>query len=174
MIGSTNFAKSGSILDRINFLRGKQDINKDSTDIKSIISACSNMSISKTGALIVVERSNNLDFLENSGDKMNLSVNQPILESIFFKNSPLHDGAIIISNNIVKATRVVLPINNEKVIPNKYGLRHRAAVSITEKTDCLAIVVSEESGQISYIKNGKFENFIDSEDLISIIKKDLY
>ena len=174
MIGSTNFAKSGSILDRINFLRGKQDINKDNTDIKSIISACSNMSISKTGALIVVERSNNLDFLENSGDKMNLSVNQPILESIFFKNSPLHDGAVIISNNIVKATRVVLPINNEKVIPNRYGLRHRAAVSITEKTDCLAIVVSEESGQISYIKNGKFINFRDSEDLVSIIKKDLY
>ena len=174
MIGSTNFAKSGSILDRINFLRGKQDINKDSTDIKSIISACSNMSISKTGVLIVIERSNNLDFLENSGDKMNLTVNQPILESIFFKNSPLHDGAIIISNNIVKATRVVLPINNEKVIPNRYGLRHRAAVSITEKTDCLAIVVSEESGQISYIKNGKFVNFRDSEDLVGMIKKDLY
>ncbi len=174
MIGSTNFAKSGSILDRINFLRGKQDINKDNTDIKSIISACSNMSISKTGVLIVIERSNNLDFLENSGDKMNLTVNQPILESIFFKNSPLHDGAIIISNNIVKATRVVLPINNEKVIPNRYGLRHRAAVSITEKTDCLAIVVSEESGQISYIKNGKFVNFRDSEDLVGMIKKDLY
>ena len=86
----------------------------------------------------------------------------------------MHDGAIIISNNIVKATRVVLPINNEKVIPNRYGLRHRAAVSITEKTDCLAIVVSEESGQISYIKNGKFINFRDSEDLVSIIKKDLY
>jgi DNA integrity scanning protein DisA with diadenylate cyclase activity len=174
MIGSTNFTKSGSILDRINFLRGKQDINKDNTDIKSIISACSNMSISKTGVLIVIERSNNLDFLENSGDKMNLTVNQPILESIFFKNSPLHDGAIIISNNIVKATRVVLPINNEKVIPNRYGLRHRAAVSITEKTDCLAIVVSEESGQISYIKNGKFVNFRDSEDLVGMIKKDLY
>jgi len=147
MIGSTNFTKSGSILD---------------------------MSISKTGVLIVIERSNNLDFLENSGDKMNLTVNQPILESIFFKNSPLHDGAIIISNNIVKATRVVLPINNEKVIPNRYGLRHRAAVSITEKTDCLAIVVSEESGQISYIKNGKFVNFRDSEDLVGMIKKDLY
>ena len=174
MIGSTNFAKKGSILDRINFLKGQQDINKDNTDIKSIIAACSSMSISKTGALIVVERSNNLDFLETSGDQMNILVNQPILESIFFKNSPLHDGAIIISNNIIKATRVVLPINNEKVIPNKYGLRHRAAVSITEKTDCLAIVVSEESGEISYIKNGKFENFIDAEDLIKTIKIDLY
>ena len=70
--------------------------------------------MSKTGALIVFERNNNLDFLSSSGDEMNIKVTQPIIESIFFKNSPLHDGAIIVSNNIVKATRVILPVNNEK------------------------------------------------------------
>ena len=174
MIGSTNFAKKGSVLDRVNFFRGGQDINKNTTNIKSIISACTNMSISKTGAIIVIERNNNLNFLEDTGDEMNIKVTQPIIESIFFKNSPLHDGAIIVSNNFIKATRVVLPITNEKMIPNKYGLRHRAAVSITEKTDALAIVVSEETGKISYIKNGEFKNFKDSEDLVGLIKKDLY
>ena len=138
------------------------------------LSACTNMSISKTGAIIVIERNNNLNFLEDTGDEMNIKVTQPILESIFFKNSPLHDGAIIVSNNFIKATRVVLPINNEKIIPNKYGLRHRAAVSITEKTDALVIVVSEQTGQISYINNGEFKTYKDKEDLISLIKKDLY
>ena len=165
MIGSTNFAKKGSVLDRLNFLKGGQDLNKNTTDVDAIISACSNMSISKTGAIIVIERSNSLSFLENTGDEMNIKVNQPIIESIFFKNSPLHDGAIIISNNYIKATRVVLPINNDKIIPNKYGLRHRAAVSISEKTDALVVVVSEESGQMSYIKNGEFKSFKDSSVL---------
>ena len=146
---------------------------KNDTHLDAIISACSNMSISKTGAIIVIERSNSLSFLENTGDEMNIKVNQPIIESIFFKNSPLHDGAIIISNNYIKATRVVLPINNDKIIPNKYGLRHRAAVSISEKTDALVVVVSEESGQMSYIKNGEFKSFKDSEDLVNLIKKDL-
>lgn len=104
---------------------------------------------------------------------MNIKVTQPILESIFFKNSPLHDGAIIIANNIVKATRVILPVNNEKNIPERFGLRHRAAIGITEKTDALAIVVSEETGQISYIKNGEFNMYKNTEELIEIIKKDL-
>ena len=104
---------------------------------------------------------------------MNIMVTQPILESIFFKNSPLHDGAIIISNNFIRATRVVLPINNQAKISVKYGLRHRAAVSITEKTDAVAIVVSEENGKISYIKNGKFIEFTSTDNLLKIIEKDL-
>jgi DNA integrity scanning protein DisA with diadenylate cyclase activity len=104
---------------------------------------------------------------------MNIQVTQPILESIFFKNSPLHDGAIIIANNIVKATRVILPVNNEKNIPERFGLRHRAAVGVTEKTDALALVVSEETGQISYIKNGEFVIYKNTEELIEKIKTDL-
>ena len=97
----------------------------------------------------------------------------PIIETIFYKNSPLHDGAIIISNNIIRATRVVLPINNETKISGKFGLRHRAAVSITEKTDAVAVVVSEESGKISYIKNGEFIDFAAKEDLIKVVEKDI-
>jgi len=104
---------------------------------------------------------------------MNIQVTQPILESIFFKNSPLHDGAIIIADNIIKATRVILPVNNEKNIPERFGLRHRAAVGITEKTDAIAIVVSEETGQVSYLKNGEFVIYKNTEELTEKIKTEL-
>ena len=172
MVGSANLSKKGSFLEKIKFFKN-QKLERDTTDIKSVISACYNMSETKTGALIVIERSNNLNFLENSGDEMNISVTQPILESIFFKNSPLHDGAIIISDNIIKATRVVLPINNETKISSNFGLRHRAAVSITEKTDAVALVVSEENGNISYIKNGTFLDFNSQDELVKLLEKDI-
>ena len=131
------------------------------------------MSSSKTGAIIVIERNNSLDFVKSSGDKMNIEVTQPIIESIFYKNSPLHDGAAVIQNNFIVATRVILPVSNERTIPLRFGLRHRAAVGITEKTDALALVVSEETGTISYIKNGEFTLFKDLTELTSVIKNDL-
>lgn len=170
MVGSTNFNRRGKFLKKLKFL--KTDTS-DETDVDAIIAACNKMSMSKTGALIVFERNNNLDFLSSSGDEMNIKVTQPIIESIFFKNSPLHDGAIIISNNIVRATRVILPVNNEKSIPQRFGLRHRAAIGVTEKTDALAIAVSEETGHISYFKDGEFVVFEDTNELSSIIKNDL-
>lgn len=170
MVGSTNFASKGGFSKRFKFLR-TQSINE--TEAELVVNACVKMGSSKTGALIVLERNNNLDFLVSTGDEMNIQVTQPILESIFFKNSPLHDGAIIIADNIVKATRVILPVNNEKNIPERFGLRHRAAVGVTEKTDALALVVSEETGQISYIKNGEFVMYKNTEELIEKIKNDL-
>lgn len=170
MVGSTNLGRKGKFFSRMKFL--KTEIETE-TNVDAIITACSKMGTTLTGALIVLERNNNLDFLISTGDDMNINVTQPIIESIFFKNSPLHDGAIIIANNVVKATRVILPVNNEKKIPERFGLRHRAAIGITEKTDALAIVVSEESGQISYIKNGEFIIYKDTHDLIEMIKRDL-
>jgi len=170
MIGSTNFASRRKFFSQLKFLKMEENA---STDIDAIIAACNKMSASKTGALIVLERNNNLDFLANTGDEMNIKVTQPIIESIFFKNSPLHDGAIIIQDNIVKATRVILPVNNEKNIPQRFGLRHRAAVGVTERTDAVAIAVSEETGQISCFRNGEFVPFSDSTELAEILKKDL-
>jgi len=170
MIGSTNLSGRGKIFKSLKFI--KSDILSE-TDVESIIAACNKMSTTKTGALIVIERQNSLDFLTNTGDEMNIKVTQPIIESIFFKNSPLHDGAAIIENNIVKATRVILPVSNETSIPLRFGLRHRAAAGITEKTDALALVVSEETGQVSYIKNGKFARFEDTTELIDLLHKDL-
>ncbi len=170
MVGSTNFSRRRKFLQQLKFLKTEAT---NESDVESVISACSKMSMSKTGALIVFERNNNLDFLSESGDEMNIKVTQPIIESIFFKNSPLHDGAIIISNNIVKATRVVLPVNNEKHIPQRFGLRHRAAIGVTEKTDALALAVSEETGHISYFKDGEFVVFEDTTELTKMIKNDL-
>jgi len=170
MVGSTNIGGKKRIFKNFKFLNSDTETT---IDVVAIVNACEKMSSTKTGALIVIERNNNLDFLTNTGDEMNITVSQPIIESIFFKNSPLHDGAIIIDNNIVKATRVILPVNNEKVIPKRFGLRHRAAIGITEKTDAVALVVSEETGTVSYVKNAEFVMYKTNEDLIEKIKKDL-
>lgn len=170
LVGSTNLSKQRRFLNKFKFLKTEEE---STTDIEAIIEACRKMASSKTGALIILERNNNLDFLTTTGDEMQISVTKPIIESIFFKNSPLHDGAIVIANNIVKATRVILPVSNEKNIPTRFGLRHRAAIGITEKTDAIALVVSEETGQISYIKNGEFNVFENLAELTKMLKEDL-
>lgn len=171
MIGSTNFANKKNFIKHFKFLR--QDGLSGSTDVEAILAACKKMSSNKTGAIIVIERNNSLDFVKSSGDKMYVEVNKPILESIFYKNSPLHDGAAIIENNYIVATRVILPVSNERNIPLRFGLRHRAAVGITEKTDALTLVVSEETGNISYIKNGEFIDYQDMNELTEMLKEDL-
>jgi uncharacterized protein (TIGR00159 family) len=170
LIGSTNITNKNGIFKDFGF-------SKRSTDaldhIDEVVEACQKMSETKTGALIVIRRQTNLDFVKNTGDEMNIIINEPIIESIFYKNSPLHDGALVIEGNKITATRAILPVSNDRKIPLRFGLRHRAAVGITEKTDALALVVSEESGQISYIKNGEFKIFNDQEDLLKKIKNDL-
>ena len=169
MLGSTNFTNRRSFLKQLKFL--KTEINT-AMDVEAIVTACEAMASTKTGVLIVLERTNNLDFVKSSGDKMNIEVNQPILESIFFKNSPLHDGAIIIKENFINATRVVLPLSN-KTLPSRFGLRHRASVGITEKTDALCLVVSEETGKLTYVKDGEFVFYKNTNELIETIRYDL-
>lgn len=170
MVGSTNFRARRKFLKRFHFLGTEQG---PLTHVDSILSACKKMSSTKTGALIVIQRNNRLDFVKETGDEMDIQLNQPIIESIFYKNSPLHDGAIIIEGNKITATRVILPVSNDRNIPLRFGLRHRAAVGITEKTDAVALVVSEETGQISYFKEGEFVLFDDVNELTQILTKDL-
>ena len=170
MLGSTNIASKKGLMKKFSFFNSEIAPN-DHIDI--IVSFCEDMSRIKTGVLIVLERNNSLDFVKMTGDKMSIEVNKPILKSIFYKNSPLHDGAVIIENNIITATRVILPIENTIEIPAHFGLRHRAALGITVRSDALSIVVSEETGQISYINNGAFVLFEDGAELIEIIKDDL-
>ena len=170
MLGSTNFNARRRFFKKLNIFSGDSGL---AINLESIVSACKKMSASNTGALIVIQRNNSLDFVKNTGDEMNLEVNQPIIESIFFKNSPLHDGALIIEENRITATRVILPVSNDRKIPLRFGLRHRAAVGITEKTDAVCLVVSEENGQISYLKDGDFVLFEDTNELLEIMKKDL-
>ena len=170
MIGTTNFANKRNFLKQLKFLRS--EIGSE-IDTEIIIEACKKMSKTKTGALIVIERTNALDFLINNGDKMNAQINEAILQSIFYKNSPLHDGALIIRDNYIVATRVILPISDSKRIPARFGLRHRAAIGVSEKTDAVCLLVSEETGEISYIKDGGFELYSDYIDLNEKIKQDL-
>ncbi len=169
-IGSAKFANRKEFRKRFKFL--KQPLESD-IDIDAILVACQKMGSARTGAILVLERNNSLEAVKGTGDKMSIRVTQPIIESIFFKNSPLHDGAAIIKDNYIVATRVILPISDKKSIPSRFGLRHRAAVGVTERTDALAIVVSEETGQLSYVKNGEFVFFKDMEDLKNKIGDDL-
>lgn len=171
MIGSTNFANKRKFVKHFKFL--KQEGLVSELDIDSILAACDRMAKTRTGAILVIKRNNSLDFVKSSGDPMNIEVNKPIIESIFYKNSPLHDGAAIIANNQIVATRVILPVSKDRSMPQRYGLRHRAAVGITERTDAVALVVSEETGQITYIKSGEFVLFKDLAELGGLIKEDL-
>ncbi|MFK8266100.1 diadenylate cyclase [Capnocytophaga cynodegmi] len=170
-IGSTNIAARNKFFKVFQSLKAAK--NKSNLDVRKLISVCKKLGSTNTGALIVLERNIPLNFVKETGDDVNIQVSEPIIESIFFKNSPLHDGAIVISGNYIVATRVILPVAGENRLPKHYGLRHRAATSISEKTDASAIVVSEETGKISYIKNGNFVSFKTDEELISIIEKDL-
>ncbi len=170
MIGSTKFSPSEKLMDKLGFKQNEST----STDVDAILEAVKRLSQTQTGALIIIKRNSNLDFLKQSGDQMDIEVNAPILESIFYKNSPLHDGAIIIEGNRITATRTVLPIYGDIKLPQTYGLRHRAAISLTQHTDAVAIVVSEETGKVSYVKDGKFMPFKNYDDLAHIIKYDLH
>jgi uncharacterized protein (TIGR00159 family) len=168
-LGSANIGSRRRILRQLRLLRNRSQNSRE--EIDEIVDACQNMSKSLTGALIVFKRNSSLDFVISTGDAQDIKVNKPIIESIFFKNSTLHDGAIVVEDDRIKATRTILPVTNSRDIPNRYGLRHRAAIGITERTDALALVVSEESGTISFVNNGEFERYSNTSDLKSRIKE---
>ena len=158
------------------FTSSKQKDN-DSRELKQMIMplvmASMNMSRQKVGALIVVERSSTLDDIAATGDKIDANINQRLIENIFFKNSPLHDGALIISDKRIKAAGCILPVSHDLSIPKELGLRHRAAKGISEETDALAIVVSEETGSISVASKGRFRLRLSAEELESILTEEL-
>ena len=173
VIGSTNVIKSKNFIKKFSFLKKTTENSIIDRMCETLISACRKMGEDRTGALIILEHNQSLEFVKATGDKMNIELNQPILESIFYKNSPLHDGAIVIQDGFIVATRVILPVVSQSVIPKEYGLRHRAAVSITEKTDALALVVSEETGKISYINNGEFVHYDTDSELVTLLIESL-
>ena len=121
----------------------------------AISKACKEMAKTKTGAIIIVTQMDDLAVFAESGVEMNAIISVPMIESIFYKNSPLHDGAVIIKNNKIISARSVLPVSNSTELPGRLGMRHRAAVGITEESDAVAIIVSEETGKISYVKDGE-------------------
>lgn len=159
-IGNTKIAEAfKNFIVKLGF-RYKEEKN---LDLDSICEACASMSQDKVGALILLVQENNLSEIVDTGVKIDAIISKPLLENIFFKNSPLHDGAMVISNNKIEAARCILPITQNTHLPGSYGLRHRAGIGVTENSDCIALVVSEETGSIRIIKGGKVFDVKSSE-----------
>ena len=150
--------------------RKKRNVKQD---IMPVVMACMNMGRNRIGALIVFERTMPLDDVVSTGDRIDANINQRLIENIFFKNSPLHDGAMIIAHQRIKAAGCILPVSHNLDIPKELGLRHRAALGITHESDCIAIVVSEETGSISVAIRSEFQLRLSAEKLESILTQEL-
>jgi len=173
MLGSSNLANRKVISRYLNIFASNSGQQESVLNIDALIKSLSLLKKQKTGALLVLERNKRLDFIKQSGVAVNMELSVPVIESIFHKNAPLHDGAAIIENNFITATRVVLPVSEKSNISKKFGLRHRAAIGVSEKTDALVLVVSEERGTISYYRNGEQIVFKSLDDLQNMIAKDM-
>lgn len=155
------------------FAKKEEKASIDREAIMPIVMACINMARAKCGALIVVERGTPLNDIVETGDTIDANINQRLIENIFFKNSPLHDGAMIVSKKRIKAAGCILPVSHDLDIPRELGLRHRAAMGISQQSDAIAIVVSEETGRISAAMKGQFRLRLSAENLEAILTEEL-
>ena len=171
LLGSTNFTNRRNVIRYFKFLNQSQ--GSLNLNLNIFVNSCFEMSKNKTGAIIVLKRTNTLDFTLNESNLSQIRITPQVLESVFFKNSPLHDGAIIIENNTIVATRVILPVSESSDLPSSYGLRHRAALGITEKTDSIVVVISEQTGKIVYFKGGEYIKIKSREMLNELVMEDL-
>jgi len=137
--------------------------------ILEITQACRHMASTKTGALIVIAGAGGLKEVTDTGERLDAQVSARLIENIFFKNTPLHDGALVISKGKMVAAACILPVSKNQTIPQYYGLRHRAALGLTEKTDATCIVVSEESGRVSIASEGKIRE-VKEDDLFLVLQ----
>ncbi|PBQ33086.1 TIGR00159 family protein [Sphingobacteriaceae bacterium] len=140
-------------------------------DMDALAEACFNMSFTKTGALIIIARKSDLKFFIATGEVVDSGMSSRMLENIFFKNSPLHDGAVIIVDNRIVAARCVLPVTEKENFPAHFGMRHRAAVGVTENTDAMAIAVSEQTGAVSLTLHGEIKPDLSREKLLYLLEK---
>jgi uncharacterized protein (TIGR00159 family) len=138
-------------------------------EAEEIVRACESMSSKKTGALIVIGRKSNLVIYSEGGEILKAKVSAELLETIFFKNTPLHDGAVLIEGGVILAARCPLPTTDQVTLPVRYGMRHRAAIGMSERSDAIIIAVSEESGHISVFKTGEIRENITSNELRNIL-----
>ena len=148
-----------------NIFKHKSSVDEEKKWIMPVVYACMSMSKSKTGALIVIQRQMPLDDYEHTGDMIEANINTRLIENIFFKNSPLHDGALIIAGDKVMSAGCILPVSHDTSLPRYLGLRHRSALGIAQATDAVAVVVSEETGNISYAYKGELHQKLSSTDL---------
>ena len=156
MIGSATFSRRRRFVKQLRWLRN-QSKEDDGQDLDPIVMACQNLAAAYLGALIVVARQTPLGNYAKTGTHLDARLSATLLESIFSKTSPLHDGAVIIDNNRIQAASAILPVSDNADIPARFGLRHRAAAGITEKSDALCVVVSEETGKIALVHHGRID-----------------
>ena len=143
---------------------------EESNDYSAVLKACIRMANSRTGALIVLTRSSDLESYIKSGLKIDAKLSAPLLESIFYKNNPIHDGAVLISNNKIKLARGVLPVSESEELRGNLGMRHRSALGIAEQTDAVVIVVSEQTGDFSIAMDGDLRVSVNEEELSLLLK----
>ena len=142
-------------------------------NIMPIVMACLSMAKGKVGALIVIQRAFSLDDIVSTGEMVDATINQRLIENIFFKNSPLHDGAMVIANHRIRAAGCILPVSHNLDIPKDLGLRHRAALGMSQESDAICIIVSEETGHISIAENGQFRLHLSAEELEAVLTKEM-
>jgi uncharacterized protein (TIGR00159 family) len=152
------FSRIGSRMSNAQLVRFRQQQKEEwlaEEQIRNIVSACAHMSDNKVGALIVIAVESSLEEYEQTGETINADISARMIENIFFKNSPLHDGALVIRGGRLQSAACILPVSKNPNIPKHYGLRHRAALGLAEKSDAFCIVVSEENGKVSVARDGK-------------------
>jgi diadenylate cyclase len=154
------------------FFGKSEDEKNNYARIKPIIDACKSLKQSRTGALIVFAKFYDEQFYQNSCEFLDSKISKRLLESIFQKSSPLHDGAVVISENKIKAASCILPLTDKTDLPLQFGLRHRAGIGVTENNEATAIIVSEETGEISYAKQGRVKMNIGFAELEKLLNKD--
>lgn len=153
------------------FRHGK-DQEKNRAHVMAVVYACMSMSKSKTGALIVFQRKVPLNDFARTGDEIDADINMRLIENIFFKNSPLHDGAMIIADGRIEAAGCILPVSHDMNIPKDLGLRHRAALGMSQVTDAICVIVSEETGNISVAREGRLSVKLSAPELEKILVDD--
>ena len=156
---------------RLRFWKHNIQNSKQSVNYEAYINACMHMSQSKTGALIIFKRRNEVDDLIATGERIDALASSALIEALFFKNSPLHDGAVIAHGNAILAARCILPVTSRLDIDPNLGLRHRSAIGVTEQLDVLSVIVSEETGAISYALNGDIHHDISLVELRQALEK---
>jgi len=155
------------------FFGAKDPKQNAASYVTPIVLACMNMAKTYTGALIVIEREMSLGMYEQTGEMINSDISTRLIENIFFKNSPLHDGAMIISSDKIKAAGCILPVSQDPNIPKQFGLRHRAGLGLSQETDAQVIIVSEERGKISFMQGGHIYPNITPEKLQELLNEPL-
>jgi uncharacterized protein (TIGR00159 family) len=169
LVGRTTSLREGQFMKNLRFVMNTTVVPK--MDVSAIVDAAKSLGATNTGALIVLSKESELKFYVESGDKLDAVLSKRLLATIFTKNGPLHDGAVIIYNGRILAARCILPVTDKDDLPAHFGLRHRAAIGMTEVTDTLVVVVSEETGQISAVQNGEISNNLSPQELRATINE---